>query len=82
MYATRPEMTLPSPPLQRTSASILRCGFEQQLTIIDLRFICSEESDYANPIEPSGSGGFKIAKSIAGWLGVGESAAVSRVRTS
>src|SRR5690349_16464019 len=36
---------------------ILRCGFERSLPIIDLRFICCEKSDYANPIEPSGSGG-------------------------
>ena len=48
---------------------ILRCGFECGLSIIDLRLICIEKSDYANPIEPSGSGGLKIAKAIAGWLG-------------
>src|SRR5262249_50189900 len=39
---------------------ILRCGFERQLSIIDLRFVCSDRADYANPIEPSGSGGLKI----------------------
>jgi hypothetical protein len=50
---------------------ILRCGFHRHLTIIDLQFVCSEKSDSANPIEPSGSGGFKIAKAIAGWLEVG-----------
>jgi hypothetical protein len=47
---------------------ILRCAFERALPVIDLRFICSEKSDYANPIEPSGSGGLKIARAIAGWL--------------
>ena len=50
---------------------ILRCGFERGLSIIDLRLICNEKSDYANPIEPSGSGGLKIAKAISGWLGRG-----------
>jgi len=49
--------------------AILRCGFERRLNIIDLRFICSEKTDYANPIEPSGAGGLKIAKAICGWLG-------------
>ena len=60
---------------------ILRCGFERHLTIIDLRLVCSEKRDYANPIEPSGSGGLKIAKAIAGWLGVGEPRESSRVHT-
>jgi len=41
---------------------ILRCGIERGLSIIDLRLICNEKSDYTNPIEPSGSGGLKIAK--------------------
>jgi len=60
---------------------ILRCGFERQLTIIELRLVCSETTDYANPIEPSGSGGLKIARAIAGWLGVGQPRESSRVRT-
>jgi len=53
---------------------ILRYGFERRLTIFDLRFVCSEKEDYANPIEPSGAGGLKIAKAIAGWLEYGEHA--------
>jgi hypothetical protein len=32
--------------------------------VIELRNVCTEESDYANPIEPSGSGGRKIAHAI------------------
>jgi hypothetical protein len=44
---------------------ILRVAFEQELSIIDLRLICNEEADYANPIEPSGRGGSKIATAIA-----------------
>jgi hypothetical protein len=58
---------------------ILRCGFEYGLSIIDLRFVCSEKSDYANPIEPSGPGGLKIAKAIAHWLQAGEPGEGARV---
>jgi hypothetical protein len=40
---------------------ILRVAFERALTAIDLRLVCSEPADYANPIEPSSHGGAKIA---------------------
>lgn len=43
---------------------ILRIAFEFQLSVIDLRFVCSAPEDYANPIEPSAIGGAKIARSI------------------
>ncbi|MBZ5522129.1 MAG: SGNH/GDSL hydrolase family protein [Acidobacteriia bacterium] len=43
---------------------ILRVGIEFGLTMIDLRFVCSSPEDYANPIEPSSTGGAKIARSI------------------
>ena len=43
---------------------ILRVAFEEQLPVIDLRLICTEAGDYANPIEPSGRGGQKIAQAI------------------
>ena len=43
---------------------ILRVAFERALGAIDLRLICNLPSDYANPIEPSGSGGRKIASAI------------------
>jgi hypothetical protein len=49
---------------------ILRVAFQHGLRVIDLRLICTEASDYANPIEPSGSGGAKIAKAIAESCGV------------
>jgi len=48
---------------------ILRTAFQWRLPVMDLRLICSEPSDYANPIEPSGSGGAKIARAIASMLG-------------
>jgi GDSL-like Lipase/Acylhydrolase family len=49
---------------------ILRVAFERHLPVIDLRLICNEPADYANPIEPSGRGGWKIAKAITRSLGI------------
>ena len=45
--------------------AILRVAFEHALAVIDLRLICNEPADYANPIEPSSHGGAKIAAVIA-----------------
>jgi hypothetical protein len=45
--------------------AILRTAFERGLPVIDLRLVCAEPADYANPIEPSGRGGRKIAACIA-----------------
>lgn len=44
---------------------ILRCAFERRLPLIDLRLVCNERADYANPIEPSAHGGDKITRIIA-----------------
>lgn len=44
---------------------ITREAFARRLALIDLRLICSEADDYANPIEPSAKGGDKIASVIA-----------------
>ena len=43
---------------------ILRVALEHHASAIDLRLVCREPADYANPIEPSGPGGLKIAGSI------------------
>jgi hypothetical protein len=43
---------------------IIRAAFAHGLSLIDLRFICTEAGDYANPIEPSARGGEKIARAI------------------
>jgi hypothetical protein len=43
---------------------IIRVATENRLKVIDLRLVCSEPEDYANPIEPSASGGAKIAQAI------------------
>lgn len=47
---------------------ILRAAFARSLPVIDLGLVCTERSDYANPIEPSGAGGLKIARIIAASL--------------
>lgn len=43
---------------------IIKQAFLAGVPLIDLRLVCSENSDYANSIEPSESGGGKIAKTI------------------
>lgn len=54
---------------------IVRVAFELRLPLVDLRLVCSEPSDYANPIEPSGRGGAKIARAIVRTLEAGATAA-------
>ena len=46
--------------------TITRTAFDVGATLIDLRTICNEQSDYSeiSPIEPSASGGGKIARAI------------------
>lgn len=58
--------------------AITRAAFARGLPLIDLRLICSEAADYANPIEPSERGGSKIASAIAR-LALGVSAPASIV---
>ena len=47
---------------------ITRAAFARDLPVIDLRLICDQDEDYANPIEPSVRGGEKIAAAIAGLM--------------
>ena len=62
----------PDPQFQRIATTalcvfndaILRVAFERRLSVIDLRLVCCEPADYANPIEPSSRGGDKIARCI------------------
>jgi hypothetical protein len=58
---------------------ILRVAFAHRASVIDLRSICIDRSDYANPIEPSGIGGWKIASAIARAVGATSGARASRV---
>jgi hypothetical protein len=63
---------LPDPMLQRLAVTalaifndvIIREAFIAGVPLLDLRLICSEESDYANEIEPSAAGGEKISSAI------------------
>lgn len=71
--------TPPSEPGQRViraalclfNDSITRAAFSLGAALIDLRLICTEDSDYANPIEPSAQGGRKIAQAIAALVQAG-----------
>jgi hypothetical protein len=47
---------------------IIRLVSARGLPVIELRSVCSEDADFANPIEPSVQGGGKIADAIAGLL--------------
>lgn len=44
---------------------ITRQVFTRRGILIDLRLICDQAADFANPIEPSPTGGEKIARAIA-----------------
>lgn len=44
---------------------ILRSARRVNARTVELREVCNEPSDYANPIEPSGTGGRKIAEALA-----------------
>lgn len=44
---------------------ITREAFARRMSLLDLRLICSEDADFANPIEPSAQGGQKMAEVIA-----------------
>jgi hypothetical protein len=75
--------TPPSAPQHRIIKSALslfndritRAAFSRGLPLIDLRLICDEEGDYANPIEPSVQGGAKMAAAIANLLTGGQDGA-------
>ena len=44
---------------------ITRAAFRRGVPVVDLRLVCDDDGDYANPIEPSAQGGEKIAAAIA-----------------
>jgi lysophospholipase L1-like esterase len=63
----------PEPDMRRRAAvalailndCITREIFSHDLTLIDLRLVCDSDAAFANPIEPSVTGGAKIAQAIA-----------------
>lgn len=44
--------------------AIISGAIRHRLSVLELRLICSQPEDYANPIEPSSTGGEKIARAI------------------
>jgi hypothetical protein len=72
MLCTIYEGNSPEPFHQRIQATalkvfndiILREAIIAGLPVLDLRLVCSQPEDYANPIEPSAIGGDKIAAGI------------------
>ena len=75
--------TLASTALTVFNDVILRVAFEHALAVIDLRTVCSEAEDYANPIEPSSVGGEKIARAIVRALALSETpSALTQVITT
>ena len=48
---------------------ITRAAFRHGLDLIELRLVCDEPADFANPIEPSSAGGQKVAAAIARFAG-------------
>jgi hypothetical protein len=57
--------------------AITRAVFRRGASLIDLRLICNEDADYANPIEPSVQGGEKMSAAIAEFV-TGTSGAAPR----
>jgi hypothetical protein len=47
---------------------IIRAAVARGIPLIDLRVVCDEEENFANPIEPSVQGGWKIAGAIIALL--------------
>ena len=45
--------------------AIIRTARDRGLDVVDLRAVCALTEDYTNPIEPSPTGGAKIACAIA-----------------
>ncbi len=62
----------PEPDFQRVAITalavfndcIIRAAFTHGLPLIDLRLVCNDDADFANPIEPSVQGGAKITATI------------------
>ncbi|WP_407530592.1 SGNH/GDSL hydrolase family protein [Methylobacterium oryzisoli] len=59
---------LASAALTLLNDAITREAFARDLALIDLRVLCDEDADFANPIEPSVRGGEKIAGAVAALL--------------
>jgi lysophospholipase L1-like esterase len=49
--------------------AILRTAADLRIDVLELRHVCTDAADYANPIEPSGRGGLKIARAVGRMIG-------------
>ena len=67
-YADPVQRRLATTALAIINDVILREAFRLGLPVLDVRAICSDDMDFANPIEPSAQGGWKIAGAIASLL--------------
>jgi hypothetical protein len=63
-FPEAPRRKLAATALTLLNDKITRQAFARGLTLIDLRLICDEDADFANPIEPSARGGAKIAGNL------------------
>lgn len=63
-----PQKQLVSTALALFNDVITRLAFGHRMALIDLRLVCCEPKDFANPIEPSAVGGAKIAGTICAFL--------------
>jgi hypothetical protein len=63
-FADREFQTMAGVGVMAFNDRILRFALEKGLRSVDLRLICTQAEDYANPIEPSAVGGAKIGRAI------------------
>jgi hypothetical protein len=59
-----PQRRLAATALTVLNDAITREAFSRILDCLDLRVLCDDDRDFANPIEPSAHGGEKIARAI------------------
>src|SRR5688572_23204692 len=63
-HRSTPRRQARNPALQAFNDVIVRQAALKKIPLIDLRLLCNDAADYANPIEPSEIGGSKIARTI------------------
>ena len=79
------EARFPEPDPRRRAAAalmlindcIMRQGFANDVTLIDLRLICDDDLDFAKLIEPSARDGAKIARAVADFATVSTSRVIA-----
>jgi hypothetical protein len=49
--------------------ALIRAALHHRLPVLELRDVCTADADFANPIEPSSTGGAKIVEAIIEMLG-------------